>query len=161
MQSTLYPYITHIYVKRNNSFEMGGFFTKDNFKEEGMDNSAPDWRYVAEGVNFRGICRNSSCRAGNDVVIIQRGLYNSTGGTCTFTYEITKLECPMCKQLLNKKDVSGVGVYNARLQIKSKTYNGSEVVEDIVARDKSLFARGMERVNLLDYEYIVLTVTGF
>ena len=165
MQSTLYPYITNVCVKRNNLFEMGSwitFFSKDNFTEEGVvSGGAPDWRCVVEGVNFRGICKNRYCRAENEHVNIPRGLYDSTRGTCTFTHEITKLECSICKQKLDKKDVSGVGVYNARLQIKSKRRDGSEVVEDILARDKCLFTRGMERENLLDYEYIYLTVTRF
>ena len=64
----------------------------------------------------------------------------------------------MCKQSLDKKEVSGVGVYNASLQITSKTYNGSEVVEDIVARNKCLFTECMHRENLLDYEHVFLTV---
>ena len=76
-------------------------------------------------------------------------------------YEITLLECPMCKQRLDKKDINGVGVYNAKLEVKSKAREDIEVVVNIEAKDKFLYAGCMDDNDKVDYEYIILIVKRF
>ena len=77
------------------------------FEEKEFSSAAPEWRNVAPGINILGTCRNRFCRAKYDVVIVQKGFYESTGGTCRLDNEITQLECPMCEQRLDKNGVQG------------------------------------------------------
>ena len=135
-------------------------YSEDSFKEIKLSNSAPDWRIIAPGINFEGTCKNRFCQAENNVYI-RRGFYDSTGGTCMLNYEITQLECPICKQRLDKKDINGVGVYKAKLEVKSKPSEGREVVVNIEARDKFMYAGCMDDNDKVDYEYILLIVRRF
>ena len=135
--------------------------SEDNFKEVKLADSAPDWKIIVQGINFKGTCRNKSCQAKNKNVIIQRGFYDSTGGTCMLNYEITQLECPMCRQTLDKDEIHGVGVYKAKLQVKSKARGSNEAVVNIEARDKFLYAGCMDERDKVDYEYVILIVTRF
>ena len=135
--------------------------SEDNFKEEKLADSAPDWRFIGRGINFKGTCRNISCQAKNEIVCIKRGFYDSTGGTCMLNYEITQLECPMCKQTLDKDEIHGVGVYKAKLQVKYKAIGSTEVVENIEAKDKFLYAGCKNDKDRVDYEYVILKVTRF
>ena len=135
--------------------------SEDSFKDIKLTSDGPDWLTLAPGINFEGTCRNIFCQAGNRTVMIQRGFYDSTGGMCMLNCEITQLECPMCKQTLDKKDINGVGVFKAKLEVKSKTRGSREVVVNIEARDKYLYAGCMDDRDKVDYEYIVLKVTRF
>ena len=135
--------------------------SEDSFKDIKLTSDGPDRLTVAPGINFLGICRNRFCQAGNKNVYIQRGFYDSTGGTCMLNYEITQLKCPMCKQTLDKKDINGVGVYKAKLEVKSKTREDIEVVVNIEAKDKFLYAGCMDDNDKVDYEYILLKVKRF
>ena len=135
--------------------------SEDNFKEVKLANIAPDWKIIVQGINFKGTCRNKSCKAKNKNVSIQRGFYDSTGGTCMLNYEITQLECPMCKQTLDKDEIHGVGVYEAKLEVKSKARGSIQVVVNIEARDKYLYVGCMDDRDKVDYEYIILIVTRF
>ena len=135
--------------------------SRDNFKVLELDNSAPDWRIIDQGVNFVRTCKNKSCKAKNDFVYARRGLYEESGGTCMLNYEITQLECPMCGHRLNKNDINGVGVYKARLNIKSKRKGRNEVTVDVEARDKFLYAGCMDDKNKVEYEYVILIVKRF
>ena len=132
-----------------------------SFKDIELTYGGPDWLTVAPGINFKGTCRGRFCQAGNRTVMIQRGFYDSTGGTCMLNYEITLLECPMCKQRLDKKDINGVGVYNAKLEVKSKAREDIEVVVNIEAKDKFLYAGCMDDNDKVDYEDILLIVKRF
>ena len=87
------------------------FLQKPSFKDIKLTSDGPDWLTLASGINFEGTCRNIFCQAENRTVVIQRGFYDSTTGICMLNYEITQLECPMCKQTLDKNGVNGVGVY--------------------------------------------------
>ena len=133
----------------------------DSFKKMNLTTIGPKWLNIAPGINFQGICKNEFCQAENKIVSIQRGFYFSTGGTCMLNYEIAQLECPMCKQTLDKNEVNGVGVFKAKLQVKSKTRGNSEVVVNIWAKDKFLRASCMDDRDKVDYEYIILTVKRF
>ena len=132
-----------------------------SFKDIKLTSDGPDWLTLAPGINFEGTCRNIFCQAENRTVVIQRGFYDSTGGTCMLNYEITQLECPMCKHRLNKKDINGVGVYEAKLEVKSKASEGREVVVNIEAKDKFLYAGCMDDNDKVDYDYIILIVKRF
>ena len=135
--------------------------SEDSFREVKLSNSAPDWRIIGQGVNFEGTCENRFCQAENKIVSIQRGFYDATGGTCMLNYEITQLECPICKQTLDKDEVNGVGVYKAKLEVKSKTRGSKEVVVNIEAKDMYLYAGCIDDRDKVDYEYIILIVTRF
>ena len=93
--------------------------------------------------------------------MIQRGFYDSTGGTCMLNYEITQLECPMCKQALNQDEIHGIGLYKAKLEIKSKTRGSKEIVVNIEAKEKFLYAGCMDDRDKVNYEYIILIVKRF
>ena len=135
--------------------------SEDNFKDVHLTAGGPKWLTLAPGVNFEGTCRNGSCQRENSIVVIQRGFYDSTGGTCMLNYEIAQLECPVCEQTLDKNDVNGVGVFKGKLQVKSKTRGSEEVVVNIEARDKFLYAGCMDDDDKVDYEYIILKVESF
>ena len=135
--------------------------SKDSFKKVDLTSEGPEWLTVTPGINFEGTCKNRFCKAKNEIVIIQKGFYDSTGGTCVLNYEITQLECPICKQALDKNEINGVGVYEGKLQVKSKTRGSREVVVNIEARDKFLYAGCMDNKDKVDYEYITLIVKRF
>ena len=136
--------------------------SEDNFREVKLTPSDGLGRLtIARGINFQGSCRNRFCKAENEIVIIQRGFYDSTGGTCMLNYEITQLECPMCKQTLDNDEIHGVGVYKAKLQVKSKVRGSNEAVVNIEARDKYLYAGCMDHRDKVDYEYVILIITRF
>ena len=132
-----------------------------SFEELTLTSDGPEWKTVAPGINIDGICRNRFCQAKNDAVEIQIGFYDSTGGICRLDNEITQLECPMCKQLLDKNEVQGVGVRNAKLQITSKSRGDVEVVENVEAWNKYLFSSCMAGGGEVRYEDIVLKVERF
>ena len=136
--------------------------SEDSFKEVKLSKTGgPVWLTLSHGINFQGTCRNRFCQAENEIVVIQRGFYDSTGGTCMLNCEITQLECPICKQTLDKDEVNGVGVYKAKLEVKSKTRGSKEVIVNIEARDKFLYAGCMDDNDKVDYEYIILIVKRF
>ena len=135
--------------------------SEDNFREVKLINDGLGRLTIARGINFQGTCRNRFCQAKNEIVSIQRGFYDSTGGTCMLNYEITQLECPMCKQTLDKDEINGVGVYKAKLQVKSKEEGSIEAVVNIEARDKFLYAGCMDDRDKVEYEYVILKVTRF
>eukprot|EP00800_Vazella_pourtalesii_P016745 TRINITY_DN489_c0_g1_i4.p1 TRINITY_DN489_c0_g1~~TRINITY_DN489_c0_g1_i4.p1 ORF type:complete len:245 (-),score=34.25 TRINITY_DN489_c0_g1_i4:70-804(-) len=132
-----------------------------SFKDIKLTSDGPDWLTLAPGINFEGTCRGRFCQAENRTVVIQRGFYDSTGGTCMLNYEIIQLECPMCKQTLDKDEINGVGVYKAKLEVKSKAREDIEVVVNIEARDKYLYAGCMDDNDKVDYEYIILKIKRF
>ena len=129
-----------------------------SFEELTLTSDGPEWKTVAPGINIDGICRNRFCQAKNDAVEIQIGFYDSTGGICRLDNEITQLKCPMCKQRLDKNEVQGVGVYRARLQVTSKVRGYEEVVENVEAWNKYLFASCVGEGDEVRYEDIVLKV---
>ena len=135
--------------------------SEDNFKKVDLTTEGPEWLTVTPGINFEGTCKNRFCKAKNQIVIIQKGFYDSTGGTCMLNSEITQLECPMCKQALDKNEVNGVGVYEAKLEVKSKIEGSSVKVVKIEARDKFLYAGCMDDSDKVTYEYIILIVKRF
>ena len=136
--------------------------SEDSFKEVELSHSGgPGWLTIDRGVNFKGTCKYKSCKAKNETVIIQRGFYKESGGICMLNYEITQLKCPMCKHTLDKNNVHGVGVYKAKLEVKSKEEGNNEVVVNIEARDKFLYAGCMDDGDKVDYEYVILKVTRF
>ena len=135
--------------------------SKDSFKKVDLTTGGPKWLTVTPGINFEGTCKYRSCKAKNEIVIIQKGFYDSTGGTCMLNSEITQLECPMCKQELNKNEVNGVGVYEGKLEVKSKIEGSSVKVVKIEARDKFLYAGCMDDSDKVTYEYITLIVKRF
>lgn len=128
------------------------------FKEEKLTSDGPDWRNIAEGINFQGICRNSSCKANNEFVMIQKGFYDSTDGTCKLNYGVTRLECPACKQTLDKNEVHGIGVYKAKLQVKTKTRGHKEVVVNVDAKDKYLHSQCIDDLVKVNNGYSTLIV---
>ena len=135
--------------------------SEDNFEEIHLMRNGPKWLAISRGINFQGNCRNRYCQAENKLVMIQKGFYDSTGGLCMLNHEILHLECPMCKQTLDKREVHVVGVYKAKLQIKCKPRSGSEVIVSISARDKFLCAGCLHDRTRLDFEYIILVVKRF
>ena len=136
--------------------------SEDSFKEVKLTHSGGHGRLTIDrGINFEGTCKYKSCKAKNETVIIQRGFYKESGGICMLNYEITQLKCPMCKHTLDKNEVHGVGVYKAKLEVKSKEEGSNEVVVNIEARDKFLYAGCMDDRDKVDYEYVILKVTRF
>ena len=48
--------------------------SRDNFKVVELANSAPDWRIIDQGINFKGTCNNKSCKVKNKSVYTKRAL---------------------------------------------------------------------------------------
>ena len=135
--------------------------SEDSFKEMELITGGPEWSGIYPGINFDGTCKNRFCLANNEFVSIPRGFYDSTGGTCMLNYEITKLKCPVCRLTLDKNEVNAVGVFKAKLQVKSKKRGNNEVVVNIKAKGKFLAANCMDDKGKVDYEYVILTVKRF
>ena len=126
-----------------------------NFKKRNLYTEGPEWCTIPSGMSFRGTCKNFLCQARNQSVNIQKGFYDSTGGKCMLNYEITQLKCPVCEETLGLNEVNEIGVFNAKLEIKSKVKGSSEVVVNIEARDEYLRASCKDEV---DCEYFILIV---
>ena len=129
-----------------------------SFKEVNLYTEGPEWWTIPPGMSFRGTCKNFLCQARNQSVNIQKGFYDSTGGLSILNPEIAMLKCPVCEQSLDKNEVNEIGVFNAKLEIKSKVRGSSEVVVNIEARDEYLHASCMDGRDEVDYDYVVLIV---
>lgn len=55
----------------------------------------PRWRICDDGLNLEGTCKNISCKAFNNMVIMQMGQ-----GVFDFTYDLHKCKCPLCKKFI-------------------------------------------------------------
>ena len=130
----------------------------DKFKPRDFHPSAPDWRHVGKGLNFEGTCKKITCEAYNESVLVPKGFYNATGGQCIVNCELTQLKCPMCATKLNKRNVTGVGIYKCKLEVKAKIEDQDEIRYKIQSRDKFKLAHSLNENDNIDYEYIILTV---
>ena len=130
----------------------------DKFKPRDFHPSAPDWRNVEEGLNFEGTCKKITCDAYNKSVLVPKGFYNATSGQCMVNYELTQLKCPMCATKLNKRNVTGVGIYKCKLEVKAKMEDQDEIRYKIQSMDKFKLAHSLNEDDKIDYEYIILTV---
>ena len=131
---------------------------EENLDEINMCLFAPHWRVVREGVNFRGRCYNSDCKANNKIVYIQKGFYESTEGVCVLNNEIAQLECPICNHILDKKSIHGVGIYKCRLEVKAKKDGKDKLIYTIESRDNFKFAACNRNKTINDYDCIVIIV---
>ena len=113
---------------------MGYFW--DRFKPVDFDYTAPDWRRVRKGLNFRGTCKNMACVANNDIVIVPKGFYDDTNGRCFVNYEVEQLECPMCDTKLDKTNVRDVGIYKCKLEVKTTVEGQNEIRYEVESIDK-------------------------
>ena len=132
--------------------------SEDNFKPIEFSHSAPDWRYVDAGLNFEGTCKTRACVANKKAVLVPKGFYESTGGMCMLNYEITQLECPMCENKLDKGNISGVGIYKCKLEVKAKREHQDEIRFEMESTDKFRFAQSLDEDDKIGYEYITLKV---
>ena len=130
----------------------------DKFKPIEFVDSAPLWRRVEEGLNFEGICKKFSCKAYNKAVMVRKGFYDTTSGQCMLNYEICQWECPMCGTKLDKENVTGVGIYRCKLEVKAKRERQDEIRYEMESTDKFRFAHSLDGKDKIDYEYIILIV---
>jgi hypothetical protein len=57
------------------------------------NNQAPDWRAATEGLNVKGKCQNSNCRAYGESVVCQIGF-----GIFDLVGDCDQVRCPMCNK---------------------------------------------------------------
>ena len=57
------------------------------------DENAPDWRIITSGLNVKGKCQNSNCRAYGERVDCQIGF-----GTFDLVGDCDQVRCPMCNK---------------------------------------------------------------
>jgi hypothetical protein len=67
------------------------FSSMEHEVERKFRRSEKRWRKLRSGLAFRGKCRNSSCDAFNDMIVINRGF-----GTFRINEEMVEAECPAC-----------------------------------------------------------------
>lgn len=60
--------------------------------------TAPNWRICTKGLNLEGICKNKSCEAYNQWVIIQKGI-----GTYDMIFDEHLNRCPICYNYVESK----------------------------------------------------------
>ena len=73
--------------------DMADISNREGLVEGNYNSSAPDWRIVTKGLNVRGICQNSSCRANGEEVGCQIGF-----GSFDLVSDCDEVKCPMCKK---------------------------------------------------------------
>ena len=76
---------------------------------------------TAAGLNFVGICRNSTCNKHGNEVVVQKGY-----GTFDIGKEACALACPCCKEAIDVEDVSEFIVENCKYNLKSNERDGSK-----------------------------------
>ena len=132
--------------------------SEDKFKPIDFDYTAPQWRMVGEGLNFEGTCKNETCKAKKKAVMVTKGFYDDANGQCFVNYEINQLKCPMCDTKLDKSNVSGVGIYRCKLEVKAKREHQEEISFNMESTDKFRFAQSLCEDDKINYEYIILLV---
>lgn len=73
--------------------DMADISNREGLVEGNYNSSAPAWRIVTKGLNVRGICQNSSCRANGEKVDCQIGF-----GSFDLVSDCDEVKCPMCKK---------------------------------------------------------------
>ena len=82
------------------------------------------WRFINEGLNIFGICKNNKCKAYNKEVIYRTYLNN--GLIFVLNDEIVNIKCPMCERIFKPKTC---GFYECEYQFKGKKIENGFVVE--------------------------------
>jgi len=123
----------------------------DNKKIFNFVKTAPDYRKVKYGLNVEGICKNEKCIAYNKKVII-----NLKYGNFNLRYDIDKIYCPMCKNLV---EYNSIGFSSCKYRFdgikrekEGKDCNYSNLSKDdyyYVGKRFELFKENVEKISWL------------
>lgn len=116
-----------------------------------------EYRNIKKGINFSGTCKNSKCIAYNRTVYMPRGMFEKYGGKCNVNEEIVHLQCPACKNAIQDKDCTGLGIHNCVANIDGKTKKKVEFNYKIQANINEFKAvREMKNKDKIKYKYITI-----
>ena len=86
-----------------------------------FDQTAPDYRTVAQGLSFQSTCINSRCEAYNNTIYVNKGLGHINIGAVI-------LKCPKCQQ--KAKSSTNCGFYLAKWKFTGVTQKEEEVEKE-------------------------------
>jgi ubiquitin C len=102
------------------------FTDMESCKTTQWSKNAPEWRIAQHGLCYEGICKNKSCKAYNNSVIIGKGFgvfYVDRDQSCS--------PCPICAVFC--EDVNTLSFNNCRWQMEGKKLDGEVVNKNGVA----------------------------
>ena len=118
------------------------------------------WREVKPGLCFTGMCLNGSCKAKNDMVVVNKGFYEKSGGVCNVNTEVYRLNCPICDQGIDTKILQGIGLNECKVTIEAmrKTESGKKKHRYEIEAKEFFYAYSLNEKGKVRYMYIEITV---
>lgn len=119
MESTL-----HLKLRLKGGIAIGfGFNSLNTPVVKKFDQTAPDYRTVAQGLSFISKCIHPGCAAYNDSIRVNKGLGHFDIGSVS-----AELICPQCNR--NAKISANCGFYLAKWKFTGTTQEGRKVVKE-------------------------------
>eukprot|EP00357_Protocruzia_adherens_P028349 CAMPEP_0115010942 /NCGR_PEP_ID=MMETSP0216-20121206/23652_1 /TAXON_ID=223996 /ORGANISM="Protocruzia adherens, Strain Boccale" /LENGTH=371 /DNA_ID=CAMNT_0002379325 /DNA_START=47 /DNA_END=1162 /DNA_ORIENTATION=+ len=126
--------------------------------ERDFSEDAPDWRTVTAGLNLHGICKNESCDACGEEVIIPLGI-----GKFFINQVAHTSKCPQCQECVEKVKNSGFFscYYSIEGQRKTKEGELKQVRKENLKAPESnylTFQEGDDQYS--EWNFLVITTTA-
>ena len=118
------------------------------------------WRKVKPGLCFTGVCLNTSCKAKNDIVVVNRGFLEERKGICVVNIVMHQLNCPMCDKEIDTSILQGIGLYKCKATVEAmrKTESGKKKHRYEIEAKDFVFAYSLNEKGRVKYMYIEITV---
>ena len=118
------------------------------------------WRKVESGLCFTGVCLNTSCKAKNDIVAVNKGFLEERKGICVVNIVMHQLNCPMCDKEIDTSILQGIGLYKCKATVEAmrKTVSGKKKHRYEIEAKDFVFAYSLNEKGRVKYMYIEITV---
>ena len=132
--------------------------TSANCFEEREFGSAPQYRTIAQGINFGGICRNNFCIAFNQLVSIILGMCQESNNVCNYSEVMFELKCPVCDSFISDEDITTVYFMGCTVRIKYKKVIDARPQEFEIIAPAHNYTTLKNAKEFLRYNYIKFTL---